>query len=83
MTETAFLRWCRFASKLQHTLGPQQVLFYVEPLLPHSWAILPTPSMANRQDVVVSFIAAEHAAAAAAADRPGVVMAGPSTPMDS
>jgi hypothetical protein len=34
--------------------------------------------MASKQDVVVSFIAAEHAAAVAAAERPGAVTAGPS-----
>lgn len=61
---------CRFARKLQQALGPDRVMFHVEPKLPHSWAILPNPSMAARQEVVVRFIAAEHAAAVAAAEKP-------------
>jgi hypothetical protein len=61
---------CRLAQKLQQALGPDGVLFHVEPRLPHSWAILPTPSMASRQEVVTRFIAAEHAAAVAAAETP-------------
>lgn len=61
---------CRFAKKLQRSLGEPRVMFHVEPSLPHSWAILPTPSMATRQEVVVRFIAAEHAATVAAAGQP-------------
>lgn len=57
----------RFAKKLQRSLGEARVVFHVEPRLPHSWPMLPTPSLAARQEVVVSFIAAEHAAAVAAA----------------
>lgn len=56
----------RFAAKLKQELGPSRVVYHVEPLLPHSWAVLPTPSMAPKQQVVVAFIAAEHAAAKAA-----------------
>jgi hypothetical protein len=60
----------RFAKKLQHSLGESCVMFHVEPSLPHSWAILPNPSMATLQEVVVRFIAAEHAATVAAVGQP-------------
>jgi hypothetical protein len=62
---------CRFAKKLQSSLGNETVVLHTEPQLPHSWAILPNPSMAGRQEVVVRFIAAEHAARVAAVEQPG------------
>lgn len=55
----------RFVSKLGQSLSPGAVVHHEQPHLPHSWAIIPTPSMAQLQEVVPAFIATEHSAAAA------------------
>jgi hypothetical protein len=53
----------RFVAKLQGELGPAAVVHHEQPALPHSWAIIPCPSLEQLQQVVPEFIAAEHAAA--------------------
>jgi hypothetical protein len=53
---------CSFVGRLRRSVGPAAVCHHVEPHMPHSWAILPTPSMWPRQEVVVRFIAEQAAA---------------------
>uniref|UniRef100_A0A383W8H2 Uncharacterized protein n=1 Tax=Tetradesmus obliquus TaxID=3088 RepID=A0A383W8H2_TETOB len=51
-----------FVERLRCSVGAAAVQHHVEPHLPHSWAILPTPSMWPRQEVVLRFITEQVAA---------------------
>jgi hypothetical protein len=52
---------CSFVKHLRSSVG-SAVHHHVEPHMPHSWAILPIPSMWPRQELIVQFIAEQATA---------------------